>query len=64
MGPDLFYSEAAKDIEKAQAICKPCKLRSECLEGAISRREKWGVWGGVRFVESTGLRLERARAAS
>ena len=45
----LFFSEELQDIARAKAICAVCPVLSECLEGAINRREPWGVWGGELF---------------
>lgn len=31
------------------SLCLGCPLRAPCLQGAIERREPWGVWGGQVF---------------
>ena len=49
--PELFFSEAKSDIERAKSLCAPCPVRSECLEGALSRGEPCGVWGGELFLD-------------
>ncbi len=46
----MFFSEELGDIAKAKAICAECPVIVECLEGALARREPWGVWGGQMFV--------------
>ena len=28
---------------------------AECLEGALERREPWGVWGGELFIGGDGV---------
>ena len=33
-------------MELAKALCVDCPVRSICLDGALERREPWGVWGG------------------
>jgi WhiB family redox-sensing transcriptional regulator len=45
----LFFSEEQSEIDEAKAICRECPVRLPCLEGAIERREPWGVWGGKLF---------------
>lgn len=32
---------------KAVALCETCPVCEECADGAISRREKFGIWGGL-----------------
>jgi WhiB family transcriptional regulator, redox-sensing transcriptional regulator len=44
--PELFFAEAPADVEVAKALCVECPVRTACLEGALERREPWGVWGG------------------
>ena len=43
---ELFFSEQLDDIAAAKAFCAGCPVREDCLEGALDRREPWGVWGG------------------
>ena len=45
----VFFSQDRKVIDQAKAICAGCPRREPCLEGALERREPWGVWGGERF---------------
>ena len=42
----LFFSEELQDIARAKQICAVCPVIADCLEGALERREPWGVWGG------------------
>jgi hypothetical protein len=39
----------AAGVEEARRVCRGCPLatREECVEGAIDRREQFGVWGGL-----------------
>jgi len=45
----LFFSEELQDIARAKQICAVCPVIADCLEGALERREPWGVWGGELF---------------
>jgi WhiB family redox-sensing transcriptional regulator len=47
--PDQFFSERPDDLEQAKLLCRVCPIREACLEGALARREPWGVWGGQVF---------------
>jgi WhiB family redox-sensing transcriptional regulator len=57
----LFFSEALDDIALAKAICNKCPIMEECLEGALERREPWGVWGGELFANGKVLAFKRKR---
>jgi WhiB family redox-sensing transcriptional regulator len=58
---DLFFSDQIPEIALAKAICSDCPYRTACLEGAIERREPWGVWGGQLFVDGRILAQKRKR---
>lgn len=55
----LFFSEQLDDIARAKAICARCPVRRPCLEGALARREPWGVWGGELFANGRILANKR-----
>ncbi|HEX3539109.1 MAG TPA: WhiB family transcriptional regulator [Acidimicrobiales bacterium] len=57
----LFFSEQIDDIARAKAICTKCPLIDECLDGALERREPWGVWGGQLFLNGHILAQKRKR---
>lgn len=53
---DVFYpptgarlSTSARLIATARSICIDCPQQQACLDGALERDEKHGVWGGVNF---------------
>ncbi len=58
---DLFFSDQIPDIARAKAICGECSLIDVCLEGAMERREPWGVWGGELFANGKILAQKRKR---
>lgn len=45
----LFFSEEEHEIAVAKDVCTDCPLRLPCFEGAVARKEPWGVWGGELF---------------
>lgn len=59
--PRLFFSGDLDDIAEAQRLCVTCPLIVTCLEGALRRREPWGVWGGQLFHDGAIVRVRRAR---
>jgi WhiB family transcriptional regulator, redox-sensing transcriptional regulator len=58
---DLFFSDEIPDIIEAKRICATCPVASPCLEGALERREPWGVWGGELFLNGRILAQKRKR---
>ena len=59
--PELFFAEAPGDVEQAKALCQGCRVRIACLEGALERREPWGVWGGELLLRGTIVPRKRPR---
>jgi hypothetical protein len=57
----LFFSDEVPDIELAKAICSTCALAVPCLQGARSRREPAGVWGGHLFADGEVIARKRKR---
>lgn len=56
---DLFFSDENPDIIRAKQICATCPVVEPCLEGALERREPWGVWGGQLFLNGRILAQKR-----
>lgn len=59
--PELFFAESPEDVETAKALCGGCAARAVCLEGALERREPWGVWGGELFLRGGIVPRKRPR---
>ncbi|NHC13277.1 WhiB family transcriptional regulator [Motilibacter sp. E257] len=59
--PELFFAESPADVELAKALCRDCPVRAECLAGALTRQEPWGVWGGELFVQGVVVPRKRPR---
>lgn len=59
--PELFFAESPADVELAKALCRTCPVRAACLEGALDRREPWGVWGGELLVTGAVVARKRPR---
>ena len=58
---ELWFEQSPADVEFAKALCGACPVRIECLAGALSREEPWGVWGGELLVQGAIVALKRAR---
>lgn len=62
--PELFFPEKGETSKTATAMrmCMGCPVRPDCLDDAIARREKHGIWGGTTPAERERLRRSRAAA--
>lgn len=62
--PDLFFPGLGEDAEPAKRICAECPIRERCLDDAIERGEKFGVWGGKSERERRRIRRQRLQERS
>ncbi len=58
---ELWFAESPDDVEFAKSLCGTCPARETCLQGALARREPWGVWGGELFVMGQVVPRKRPR---
>lgn len=65
LDPTVFYptSEFEEEAEPAKAVCAVCPVRTDCLEHALSVREKDGIWGGATEKERRRIIRQRRRAS-
>lgn len=59
--PHLWFAESPSDVETAKALCVDCPLLRPCLDGALDRREPWGVWGGQLVERGVVVARKRPR---
>ena len=57
--PEIFFADSDLEINAAKSLCGPCPMRSACLEGALSRQEPCGVWGGQLFEDGQVVARKR-----
>ena len=55
----LTGTEKKEEIAYAKTLCGGCPVKKECLEGALSRQEPCGVWGGELFEEGSVIAEKR-----
>jgi WhiB family redox-sensing transcriptional regulator len=59
----IFYTDDDAEAEVAKAVCLECHVRETCLEYALARREKIGIWGGATERERRRILRQRRRSA-
>ncbi|MGL5867251.1 MAG: WhiB family transcriptional regulator [Dermatophilaceae bacterium] len=58
---ELWFADTPDGVEFAKELCVRCPARQQCLDGALQRREPWGVWGGELFVQGATVAHKRPR---
>ncbi len=59
----IFYPDNDDDAAMASQVCHECGVQRACLEYALARREKAGVWGGASERERRRILRQRRRSA-
>lgn len=59
----IFYPETDEEADVAKLVCAECGVRQACLDFALARREKVGVWGGATERERRRILRQRRRTA-
>lgn len=55
---ELWFPErgnSAKTVRRAKKICRVCPVRAACLRYALTKKEEFGVWGGMTTSERRAL---------
>jgi WhiB family redox-sensing transcriptional regulator len=52
----VFFPEKGGSSREAKRICSECPVRIECLNYALRRDERYGVWGGMSERERRRLK--------
>lgn len=47
IGGDSWFPEPGDNALDVKLICESCPYKKPCLEGALARGERHGIWGGV-----------------
>lgn len=60
--PEAFFPEKGGSTREAKAICVGCPVRETCLEWALAKGERFGIFGGKS--ERERRKIEKDRKAS
>lgn len=58
--PDAWFPEKGGSSVEAKRICADCDVREQCLEWALSNRERFGIFGGTTPEERRRITKESA----
>jgi WhiB family redox-sensing transcriptional regulator len=56
--PEAFFSDKGESTAPAKRVCRCCEVRADCLQYALDRGERHGVWGGLSERERRKLARE------
>lgn len=59
---EAFFPEKGGTARDAKRVCAGCDIRERCLQYAMDRDERFGVWGG--FSERERRRLKRGEVVA
>ncbi len=54
--PEAFFPEKGGSTREAKKVCVRCDVRGECLEYALAKDERFGIWGGLSERERRRLK--------
>lgn len=58
--PEAFFPEKGESTKAAKLVCAACPAQQLCLEWALARQERFGVWGGKSERERRQILRDRA----
>lgn len=53
--PDAYYPEKGESAQPAKRICNRCEVKPECLQWALEKDQRFGIWGGLTSRERRQL---------
>ena len=62
--PEAFFPEKGGSTREAKRVCTGCTVRAQCLEFALTKDERFGIWGGLSERERRRIRLQRRETLS
>jgi WhiB family redox-sensing transcriptional regulator len=62
--PEIFYPEKGGSTFEAKKVCKACDVREECLQDALARDDRYGIYGGLSERQRRKLSSRRIEVAA
>lgn len=60
--PELWFPDRGGSNREAKALCHKCVHEAECLEDALARDERYGIYGGKSERERAAISRARKRS--
>jgi WhiB family redox-sensing transcriptional regulator len=58
--PEAFFPEKGGSTREAKRICARCEVKADCLQAALGKEERFGIWGGLSERERRALKRRAA----
>ena len=62
--PEIFYPASEEEAGPAKDVYGSCTVRQQCLEFALTNREREGVWAGATEKERRRILRQRRKTAA
>lgn len=65
--PEIFFPEKGGSTKDAKKVCAACiysQGENKCLQAALEREERFGIWGGFSERERRAIKNARSKAAA
>jgi WhiB family redox-sensing transcriptional regulator len=59
--PEAFFPVKGGSTREAKKVCADCPVREACLEYALERDERYGIWGGMSERDRRKLKKSRKK---
>jgi WhiB family redox-sensing transcriptional regulator len=56
--PEAFFPEKGGSTREAKRVCMSCEVRAECLDYALAKDERFGIWGGLSERERRRVKTQ------
>lgn len=57
--PEIFSPEKGGSTRQAKTVCASCTVVEQCLAYALQNEERFGIWGGLSYVQRRNLLRKR-----
>ena len=54
--PEAFFPEKGGSTRDAKRVCSECPVSTACLDYALAKDERFGIWGGLSERERRKLK--------
>ncbi len=58
--PEAFFPEKGGSTREAKRVCMSCEVRAECLDYALAKDERFGIWVVCPSASGDGSRSRRS----
>lgn len=62
--PEIFYPEKGGSTKEAKRVCRNCPVIEQCLQYALERDERFGIFGGCSERERRKMKAPKPKPVS